>query len=191
MGVEVPDNEGAQDTGVIGPAAAAVAIIGVLVGGSILSAPVETLSLSKTGPASDALSISPNSPSPALTKGPSPTDLPVIASDQGASAKTVVSPEMVVKFKVDTRVKPIIDQFWKNPAAARKAFLDLRAKRPDLSGLKLDRVTYSNELVLVPDATSKKSTGAKEMREMARKLMKSPDIEYAEVTMTAHPGGNK
>jgi hypothetical protein len=29
------------------------------------------------------------------------------------------------------------------------------------------------------------------MREMARKLMKSPDIEYAEVTMTAHPGGNK
>ncbi|MBU6318275.1 MAG: hypothetical protein KGS00_01360 [Alphaproteobacteria bacterium] len=193
-GVEVPDGEGAQDNGVIGPAAAAVAIISVLVGGSILSAHDKKLSLSEAGPVAEApaaLSPAPPSPSPVFAQGPSPADLPGIASDQGAPANLSISPEMVVKFKNDARVKPIIDQFWKNPIAARKAFLELRSKRPDLSGLTLDRVTYSNELVLVPDASSKKPMGAKEMREIARKLTKSPDIEYAEVTMTAHPGGDK
>lgn len=194
MGAKVPDSDRARDNGVVGPAIAAVAIVGVLVGGSILSAPETNPVLTDAGPVStapDAILAIESASSPLLTQGPSPSELPVIASDQGAPAVASVSPEMVVKFKIDARVKPIIDQFWKDPGAARKAFLQLRGKRADLNGLMLDRVTYSNELVLVPDAAARKTMGAREMKEAARKLMKSPDIEYAEVTMTAHPGGKQ
>jgi hypothetical protein len=188
----VAGSEGARGDRSVGPAAAALVIIGSIVGGSLMS------NVSGDGARSGSIASSNPAPSVEVSRPEQPTDLgpdqgsiPVIAADQGASTSVSLSPEMVVKFKDDTRIKPVTDLFWKNPAGARRKFLEMRSKRVEFAGLKLDRVTYSNELVLVPDTGSKKTTTAREMRETARKLMKSPDIEYAEVSMTAHPGGDR
>ena len=64
-----------------------------------------------------------------------------------------------------------------------------KASRPEFAGLKLDRVTYSNELVLVHADASAANTRLPAMREIAKKLAGAADISYAEPNMTAHPGG--
>jgi hypothetical protein len=97
--------------------------------------------------------------------------------------------EIVVKFKDDAKVKDIIDAFWKDQASARTKFEALKARRPELADLKLDRVTYSNELVLVHEGGTPADRRLAAMREIAARLKNVADISYAEPNMTAHPGG--
>jgi hypothetical protein len=97
--------------------------------------------------------------------------------------------EIVVKFKDDGKVKDIIDAFWRDPASARAKFDALKARRPEFAGLKLDRVTYSNELVLVDGSATPADQRLPAMRAIAAKLKDVTDISYAEPNMTAHPGG--
>jgi hypothetical protein len=97
--------------------------------------------------------------------------------------------EIVVKFKDDAKVKDIIDAFWKDQASARAKFDALKARRPEFANLRLDRVTYSNELVLVDDGSAPAAQRLTAMRGVAAKLKDVSDISYAEPNMTAHPGG--
>jgi hypothetical protein len=97
--------------------------------------------------------------------------------------------EIVVKFKDDGKIKDIVDAFWKDQASARQKFEALKARRPELANLKLDRVTYSNELVLVHEGGAPPDRRLAAMREIAAKLKSAADISYAEPNMTAHPGG--
>ena len=87
-------------------------------------------------------------------------------------------------------MKDIIDAFWKDQASARAKFDALKARRPEFANLKLDRVTYSNELVLVHDGSAAPAAQRlPAMRGIAAKLKDVSDISYAEPNMTAHPGG--
>jgi hypothetical protein len=104
-----------------------------------------------------------------------------------AIAQQPMQMEIVVKFKDDARVKDIIDLFWRDQAAARARFATFRASRAEFAGLRLERVTYSNELVLVPDGPPPAPAA---LRAMARALAASPDISYADPNMTAHTGAH-
>jgi hypothetical protein len=141
-------------------------------------------------PATAPLPIDPavNPPPVAVAPAPAPkpgSSLPTVAFDQAPPAGVAQSMEIVVKFKDDAKIKDIVDAFWKDKPSARAKFDALKARRPEFANLKLDRVTYSNELVLVHDSGAGQ-LGA--MRELAAKLGKTADISYAEPNLTAHPG---
>ena len=127
---------------------------------------------------------------PPIVAKPKPgTAIPGLAFDQPAPAGVAQSVEIVVKFKDDAKVKEIVDAFWKDKASAAAKFDALKARRPEFANLKLDRVTYSNELVLVHDDSVAAGQRIAAMREIAAKLGKTADISYAEPNLTAHPGG--
>lgn len=102
-----------------------------------------------------------------------------------AHAQQPAQMEIVVKFKDDARVKDIIDLYWRDQSAARTRFASFRTSRGEFAGLKLARVTYSNELVLVPDGAPPSPAA---FRAIARALAAKPDISYADPNMTAHTG---
>jgi len=97
--------------------------------------------------------------------------------------------EIVVKFKDDSKVKDIVDTFWRDQAVAKAKFETWKANRPEFAKLKLDRVTYSNELVLVHDGSAPAAERLPAMKAIVAKLAGIADISYAEPNMTAHPGG--
>lgn len=117
------------------------------------------------------------------------SSLPGVQFDQAPGGSAAMGMEIVVKFKNDGPVKDIIDSFWKDQNSARAKFDAWKAGKPDFASLKLDRVTYSNELVLVHTGASAADTRLPAMREIAKKLAGNADISYAEPNMTAHPGG--
>ncbi len=128
--------------------------------------------------------------SEAPTAAPEPgTSLPGVQFDQAPGGSAAMGMEIVVKFKNDGPVKDIIDSFWKDQNSARAKFEAWKAGKADFASLKLDRVTYSNELVLVHTGASAADTRLPAMREIAKKLAGNADISYAEPNMTAHPGG--
>lgn len=97
--------------------------------------------------------------------------------------------ELVVKFKDDREVKEICDLFWKDRAGARARFEAFKAGRPEFGGLSLDRVTYSNELVLTPTDEVAAHRRLPAAREIAARLSARPNIAYAEPNLAAHPSG--
>lgn len=115
--------------------------------------------------------------------------LPGVQFDQQPGGAVNMGMEIVVKFKDDSKVKDIIDAFWRDQASARTKFEAWKAGRPEFDSLKLDRVTYSNELVLVHTGATAADARLPAMREIAKKLAGVADISYAEPNMTAHPGG--
>ncbi|MDZ4762576.1 MAG: hypothetical protein SGJ21_16060 [Alphaproteobacteria bacterium] len=181
--------------------AAALAIAAAIVAGSLLTSEKKAPPL-EAGTSSPTVS-SPTSSTPSssgsLSSGPgtpAPGGMPGVAFDQGAPAGASVGPsaassgmEIVVKFKDDAKVIEIIDAFWKNPSAGRAQFDAFKARRPEFASVTLDRVTYSNELVLVHEGGPAASSRLAAMREVAGKLKSVADISYAEPNMTAHPGG--
>ncbi|MEM6627936.1 MAG: hypothetical protein AAF719_14660 [Pseudomonadota bacterium] len=97
-------------------------------------------------------------------------------------------PEIVVKFKDDTQIKPIADLFWKDKAAARAKFDALKARSPALKNLYLARVTYSGEVVLVHDEDMPADKLRRATLDAAARLKADPNISYAEPNATAQPG---
>lgn len=159
-------------------AAGALGVLAALVGVSVMSSP------SQTAPrAAPSAALAPGEPPQA---GPA---LPGVAFDQPTPGNVKVGMEIVVKFKDDSKVKDIIDAFWRDQASAKTKFEAWKAGRPEFANLKLDRVTYSNELVLVHDGSGAADARLPAMREIARKLGSAADISYAEPNMTAQPGG--
>jgi hypothetical protein len=162
------------------PAAGAVGIIGAIVGLSVMTAPAPRTAAPADPPASA-------SPPPV-----SPDQIPgLVQPQQGQAGAGAVQTgvEIVVKFKNDGAVKDIIDAFWRDQASAKSRFDAWKASRPDFAGLKLDRVTYSNELVLVHDGSVPAAQRSTAMRTIAAKLGANSEVSYAEPNMTAHPGG--
>jgi hypothetical protein len=137
-------------------------------------------------------------PSALNTPDPAPgSAVPGVAFDQvtpgPASTTSPTAPrvgmEIVVKFKDDGKVKDIIDSFWKDQGSAQSKFNAFKASHPEFANLKLDRVTYSNELVLVHDGSAATDQRLAAMRASAAKLKNLSDVSYAEPNLTAHPGG--
>jgi hypothetical protein len=189
-------------------AAGALAIVAAIAGGSMLvgngadqsaDAPVISeatppVASTSSDPATAPLPIDPavNPPPVSVTPAPAPkpgSSIPGVQFDQAPAAGVTQGMEIVVKFKDDAKVKDIVDAFWKDQPSAKTKFDAWKARRPEFAGLKLDRVTYSNELVLVHDGSVAAGQRLAAMREIAAKLGKTADISYAEPNLTAHPGG--
>ncbi|HEX5007417.1 MAG TPA: hypothetical protein VFV70_09915 [Hyphomonadaceae bacterium] len=150
------------------------------------AAPVET-PVRETAPA-DTPGASTDPQAQSGTAIPGVAQAPAAVTRPGAGAAQM-DMEIVVKFKDDAKVKDIIDAFWKDQASARAKFDALKARRPEFADLTLDRVTYSNELVLVHEDDAPAAQRLPAMRGIAAKLKDVSDISYAEPNMTAHPGG--
>jgi hypothetical protein len=150
------------------------------------AAPIGTSVAGKTAE-TPAASAEPQTPQPGSAV-PGVAQAPAAVTRPGAAGPQM-GMEIVVKFKDDAKVKDIIDAFWKDQASARARFDALKARRPEFAGLRLDRVTYSNELVLVDDSQAPAAERLPAMRGIAAKLKDVSDISYAEPNMTAHPGG--
>ncbi|MEQ1780998.1 MAG: hypothetical protein ABMA14_06555 [Hyphomonadaceae bacterium] len=187
----VSDAQGAGHDGnrfkAAGPTAAAIGIITSIIGVSLLASSPEN-------PATPVGSIPPAiSANPAPTSAPEPDlipGLPGIQQNQpGGAGGAVMGMEIVVKFKDDAKVKDIIDAFWKDQGSAKTKFNAWKANRPEFAKLKLDRVTYSNELVLVHDGSAPAAEQLAAMKAIASKLGSVADVSYAEPNLTAHPGG--
>ncbi|MFT3722625.1 MAG: hypothetical protein QM773_03475 [Hyphomonadaceae bacterium] len=161
-------------------AAGALGIVAAVVGVSVLGSPSETSAPAGMAPSA---AVAPSEPPQAGSA------LPGVAFDQPTPGNVKMGMEIVVKFKDDAKVKDIIDAFWRDQASARTKFEAWKASRPEFANLKLDRVTYSNELVLVHDGSGAADARLPAMREIAKKLGSVADISYAEPNMTAQPGG--
>jgi hypothetical protein len=98
-------------------------------------------------------------------------------------------PEIVVKFK-DAKVSEICDMYWKNKDGARERFAQFADKTPGLEGLRLKRVTYSNEVVLdFGDGLEQNRDAIKSKFGNAVKSLRGlSSVSYAEPNSTAHPG---
>ncbi len=175
--------------GAAGAVALAIAGAAALGNGGETAAPTadETASTAETPVAETPASPDPQAPQ-AGSAIPGVAQAPAAVTAPGAGGAQM-GMEIVVKFKDDGKVKDIIDAFWKDQASARAKFDALKARRPEFANLKLDRVTYSNELVLVDDGAAPAAQRLPAMRGLAAKLKDVPDISYAEPNMTAHPGG--
>lgn len=179
-------------------AAGALGIVLAVVGGSVLTAsdgpaprmaPEAALSAPPDAAAADLVPAE-ASPAEAAPAPPGPGGgLPGVQYDQPPPGAVKMGMEIVVKFKNDALVKDIIDAFWRDQASARAKFEAWKAGRPAFSRLKLDRVTYSNELVLIHDGEGPAEARLPFMREIAKKLGSLADVSYAEPNMTAQPGG--
>lgn len=161
-------------------AAAALGVVLAVVGGTVLTANDSPA----PGGLPGAVQSAPMAPAPQPGGA-----LPGVQFDQPTPGALKIGMEIVVKFKDDAKVKDIIDAFWRDQSSARTKFEAWKAARPDFARLKLDRVTYSNELVLVHDGAGPAETRLAVMREIAKKLGANADISYAEPNMTAQPGG--
>ena len=161
-------------------AAGALGIVATVVGLSVLGAPEQAPSPAGIAPSA---AVAPAEPPQAGAA------LPGVAFDQPAPGNLKMGMEIVVKFKDDAKVKDIIDAFWRDQTSAKAKFEAWKAGRPEFANLKLDRVTYSNELVLVHDGSGTADARLPAMREIAKKLGSVADISYAEPNITAQPGG--
>ena len=161
-------------------AAGALGVVAVIIGATVLSSPSETNAPAGIRPSA---AVAPAEPPQAGGV------LPGVAFDQPTPGSVKMGMEIVVKFKDDGKVKDIIDAFWRDQGSAKAKFEAWKAGRPEFASLKLDRVTYSNELVLVHDGSGPADMRLPAMREIARKLGNLADISYAEPNMTAQPGG--
>lgn len=176
--------------------AAALAIVAAIAGGSLLANQQPVSPGLPTAQVPTPSESSTPSPTPQPSAGPQAAApqpagaIPGVAFDQvpGAQAPQM-DMEIVVKFKDDAKVKEILDAFWKDQASARTKFEAFKARHPEFADLKLDRVTYSNELVLVHAGGAAPDQRLAAMRAIAAKLKNVSDISYAEPNMTAHPGG--
>ncbi len=172
-------------------AAAGLAIVTALVGASLLTSGEQTPAL-ETPAAVSPLATADGSADSGSAVAPAPggpgSALPGAAFDQTPGATPpAMAMEIVVKFKDDAPVKDIIDAFWRDEGAARARFESFKAGKAEFAGLKLERVTYSNELVL-GDANGGGAARLAALREIAAKLSSRPDVAYAEPNMTAQPG---
>ncbi len=164
------------------PAAGAIGIIGAIVAGALV---ISTPGGEQATPAGDP------PPQSAIAPPPTGPGMPGVQFDQtppAAGPQRVV--ELVVKFKDDAKIKPILDIVWTDPAAAKARFESWKTGRPEFAKLKLDRVTYSNELVLVLADGVPAAERVAAIRDIVKALGAAPDISYAEQQATmAQPGG--
>ena len=170
-------------------AAAALGVTIAIVGGTVLTSNEAKAPEALLEPPLTSTPEAPTAMAPEAAPPEPGGALPGVAFDQPTPGAVKMGMEIVVKFKDDGKVKDIIDAFWRDQASAKSKFEAWKASHPAFAGLKLDRVTYSNELVLVHDGTGPVDARLPAMREIAKKLGANADVSYAEPNMTAQPGG--
>jgi hypothetical protein len=154
--------------------------------GVLLSSAMIIASLLVVAPQSVAepQAASPPSTPPRVGAHTSETDRPEVAP-------APFSIEVVVKFKDETKVKPILDLFWKDAASARILFDKFKKDRPVIAAASLARATYSGELVLTfPCGAASAAERLKAARDIAARLAGSSDISYAEPDLTFSAGAS-
>ncbi len=170
MGVDDAPNEEPMRIAAPAGAAALVAIAGVV-----------TMSLANN-PSTEQATASAGYAQPQQPPG---SGVPGIAQNQAQGrGAPEMGVEIVVKFKDDGMVKDITDLFWRDQGAAQTRFSSFKRRWDVLAPVRLARVTYSNELVLVAAG----NTSADEMRQIARDIGQLPEVSYAEPNSTAQPG---
>lgn len=168
MGVDDAHNEEPMRIAAPAGAAALVAIAGVV-----------TLSLANN-PSSE-----PAAANAGYAQPQPPPATPGIAQNQAQGrGAPEMGVEIVVKFKDDSMVKDITDLFWRDQGAAQARFSSFKRRWDELAPVRLARVTYSNELVLVAAGNASPD----EMRQIARQIGQMPEVSYAEPNSTAQPG---
>jgi hypothetical protein len=181
---EAPDIGGGENRlKAAGPTAAAIGIITTIIGVSLIANAPKAPSPAESAPVVAQSSTSPGGSPPPVIGAPQTQ-----FNQPGGVGAAETGIEIVVKFKDDGRVKDIIDAFWRDQGSAKAKFETWKANRPEFAGLRLDRVTYSNELVLVHDGSVPAAQRLSTMRTIAGKLGAAADISYAEPNLTAHPG---
>ncbi|MBI1340729.1 hypothetical protein GC169_11050 [bacterium] len=180
-----PDSSGRVMTS----GAAAIAIVGALVAGSLLAPGRNGPGASQTETAKLAEAIETSAPGIESAQITEAAPMVGVAFEQGRNAAAPVggTVEITVKFKDNPKIKPMIDLFWRDAEAAKAAFKQFSAGRPEFEGMRLDRVTYSDELILVYEGDAP-ANPMRAMREAAARIGGAADISYAEPSMTAHPG---
>ena len=170
MGVDDAPNEEPMRIAAPAGAAALVAIAGVV-----------TMSLANN-PSTEQATSSAGYSQPQKPPG---SGVPGIAQNQAQGrGAPEMGVEIVVKFKDDGMVKDITDLFWRDQGAAQTRFSSFKRRWDVLAPVRLARVTYSNELVLVAAG----NTSPDEMRQIAREIGQLPEVSYAEPNSTAQPG---
>jgi hypothetical protein len=165
-------------------AAGALAVVAGIVGSTVWGGD----SSEETAAIEPASVAAPQTPAATATPPEPGTSIPGVAQTQTPGSRPAMGVEIVVKFKDDAKVKDIIDAFWKDQASAQAKFEAFARGKPMFAGLKLGRVTYSNELVLIDETGQINDARSAAMRAIAAKLKDSPDISYADPNMTAQPG---
>lgn len=94
-------------------------------------------------------------------------------SDAGAFA-------LIVKFRDEPVLDEIGKTFRKDPEGMRQKFRDWAAGKPALSGLELERASYSGELVLT-------GTGSQSMKDAIAAIEAMDNVAYVEPDYTAKP----
>ncbi len=174
------------------PAGAAAAAVGalMLVGGLLTREDMKHKAGGGEPPAAVLAGVE-TPPLPLQSGAPQQADSPGVvtpAQAGGPAAARAMDAEIVVKFEGRPDLDAIARQFWKDPEGARTKFEAFQQQRPEFRGLVLDRVTYSDELVLKPGPDAPAPQRVKLIRELAEKLRSVPDISYAEPNFMAHPG---
>jgi len=120
----------------------------------------------------------------AVAASPLAAAQPEIGPDDPPTAANAAPLEVTVKFKDQADIAGVIKTFWTDPSSARNAFDRLKTGRPALSGATLDRVTYSDELVLhfACDAACAQRR-PEEIRKLVVAVSAMPEVVYAEADM--------
>lgn len=124
---------------------------------------------------------------PALCLAPAATGQGATPPDRiGSAAQSRSSAlEVTLKFTDASVTAGIVKAFWSDPAAAREAFDRLKVKWPAMNPAKLDRVTYSDELVLLfPCDQACSLNRTKAGRDLVSTLAAIPGIAYVEAELT-------
>lgn len=127
----------------------------------------------------------PDDRAPAADADPAPDHQAIPADVRSPVSDSL---EIVVGMTDAGDVQPIAEAYFRDPAQGRKLYDAFRAKHPAFAGLALDRVTYSNELVVTPQRTPPAGKELAALRQLAAKLSASPGVAYAEPNMIAKPG---
>lgn len=89
-------------------------------------------------------------------------DTPAVLPAQAVS-EAEMKAVYIVRFEADPGLTPVGRQFRKDATAARAAFADWAADKPELEGLDLIRASYSGELILgLPKDTDRTPDGVLE-----------------------------
>ena len=125
---------------------------------------------------------------PAQTTSASSTSSAAVVDEENDVVSVQSTPQtadagqfaLIVKFRDEPMLEEIGKTFRKDPDGMRQKFRDWAAGKPALSGLTLERASYSGELVLT-------GTGSKSMKDAIAAIEAMDNVAYVEPDYSAKP----
>ena len=139
-------------------------------------------------------------PAPVLTLPAPPTGQPdqtarlprqeevVIREPVRAIRAPIRKADFVVRFKGLPEIEEYLELYRKDPEAGRAAFEAWARDKPELSGLTLTGVTYSDEAILTYVGAKDQIEPTASVRAIARRIQSVDGVRYADPDYTAQPG---